>query len=92
MLGQPNTSQQTVVLSNPFPHPNHQMVVNVGYQHPPQGGNHSTSTQGAGPSHTYPTIYMMEVDVSIQTQTKNYDISGNDPKGKEPMGTSANPL
>ena len=32
LLGQPNTAQQTIVLSNPFPHPNQQMVVNAGYQ------------------------------------------------------------
>ena len=68
------------------------MVVNVGYQHPPQGGNRSTPNQGVGPSHTDPTIYMMEVDVSIQTRAKNYDTSGNEPKGKESMGTLANPL
>jgi ribosomal protein L44E len=66
-LGQPNVAQQMVVLSNPFPHLNQQMVVNIGYQHPPQGGNHSSPTQGAGPSHTNPTIYMMEVGVRIQT-------------------------
>jgi hypothetical protein len=35
LLGQPNTAQQTVVLSNPFPHLNQQIVVNFGYQHPP---------------------------------------------------------
>lgn len=34
LLGQPNTTQQTTILSNPFPHPNQQMVVNTGYQHP----------------------------------------------------------
>ena len=68
------------------------MVVNAGYQHPPQGGNHSTSTQGAGPSHIDPTIYIMETDVSIQTWAKNYETSGNERKGKEPMGTLANPL
>jgi hypothetical protein len=68
------------------------MVVNVGYQHPPQGGNHSTSTQGVGSSHTDPTIYMMEADESIQTRSKNCDSSRNETKGKEPMGTSATPL
>ena len=68
------------------------MVVNVGYQHPPQGGNHSASTQGVGPSHTDPTIYMMEADVSIQTWAKNYETSKNEPKDKELMGTSTNPL
>ena len=83
LLGQPNTAQETVVLSNPFPHPNQQMVVNVGYQHPPQGRNHSTSTQGVGPSHIEPTIYMMEADVSIQARAKNYETFGNGPKGKE---------
>jgi hypothetical protein len=92
LLGQPNTTQQTVVLSNPFPHLNQQMVFNAGYQHPPQEGNHSSSTQGAGPSHTDSTIYMMEADVSIQTQAKNYETFRNEPKGKELMGTSANPL
>ena len=40
LLGQPNVTQRTVVLSDPFPHRNKQMVVNIGYQHPPQGGNH----------------------------------------------------
>ena len=68
------------------------MVVNVGYQHSPQGGNHSASTQGLGPSHIDPTIYMMEEDVSIQTWAKNYETFGNEPKVKEPMGTSANSL
>ena len=68
------------------------MVVNVGYQHPPQGGNHPTPPQGAGPSHHDPTIYMMEVDVSIQTQAKKYETPGNEPTGKELVGTSANPL
>ena len=68
------------------------MVVNASYQHPPQGGNHPTSTQGAGPSHTNPTIYMMEADVSIQTRAKKYEAPGNEPTRKEPMGTSANPL
>ena len=80
------------VLSNPFPHPNQQMVVNVGYQHPSQGGNHPAPPQGAGPSHQDPTIYMMEVDVSIQTRAKKYEVLGNEPKGKEPMGALANPL
>ena len=92
MLGQPNVAQQPAILSNLFPHLNQQMVLNVGYQHPPQGGNHSASTQGAGPSNSDPTIYMMEADVSIQTRAKNYETSGNEPKGKEPMATSANPL
>ena len=68
------------------------MVVNAGYQHPPQGGNHSTSTQGFGPSHIDPTIYMMEVDVSIQTQAKKYETPRNEPTGKELIETSANPL
>ena len=67
LLGQLNATQQTVVLSNPFPHLNQQMVVNTGYHHHPQGGNHSASTQGASPSHKDPTIYMMEADVSFQT-------------------------
>ena len=92
LLGQPNTAQQTAILSNPFPHLNQQMVVSVGYQHPPQGGNHLASTQGAGPSHIDPTIYMMEADVSIQAWAKKYEISGSEPMGKESMGTSANPL
>ena len=35
---------------------------------------------------------MMEADVSIQTRAKNYDASRNEPKGKEPLATSANPL
>ena len=68
------------------------MVVNTGYQHPPQGGNHSATTQGAGPCHTDPTIYMMEADVSIQTWAKKYETPGNEPTCKEPMGTSTNPL
>ena len=68
------------------------MAINAGYQQTPQGGNHSASTQGAGPSNTDPTIYMMDVNVSIQTQAKNYETSGNEPKGKEPVATSANPL
>jgi ribosomal protein L44E len=92
LLGHPNAAQQTTVLSNPFPHPNQQMVFNVGYQHPPQGGNHPTPPQGAGPSHTGPTIYMMEADVSIQTRAKKYETPGNEPIGKEPVGTLANPL
>ena len=92
LLGHPNTAQQTVVLSNHLPYPNQQMVVNAGYQHPPQGGNHSTYTQEASPSHIDPTIYMMEADVSIQTWAKKYESFGHEPKGKEPMGTSANSL
>ena len=68
------------------------MVVNVGYQHPLQGGNHPAPPQGAGPSHQDLTIYMMEADVSIQTQAKKYDVTRNEPIGKELMGTSANPL
>ena len=68
------------------------MVVNFGYQHPLQGGNHLASTQGASPSNTDPTIYMMEADVSIQTRDKNYDAPENEPKGKEPLATSTNPL
>ena len=68
------------------------MVVNVGYQHPPQGGNHPAPPQGASPSHQDPTIYMMEVGVSIQTWAKKYETPGNEPTGKEPVGTSANPL
>ena len=68
------------------------MVVNVGYQPTSQRGNHSASTQGAIPSNTDPTIYMMKVDVNIQTRSKNYETSRNEPKGKELMGTSANPL
>ena len=71
LLDQKNTTQQPIVLSNPFPHPNQKMVVNVGYQPTPQGGNHSSSTQGAGPYNTDPTIYMMEANVSIQTRAKN---------------------
>ena len=35
---------------------------------------------------------MMQVDVSIQTQAKKYDALGYELKGKEPVGTSANPL
>ena len=35
LLGQPNAAQQTTILSNPFPHPNQQMLVNVGYPNPP---------------------------------------------------------
>ena len=35
---------------------------------------------------------MMEVDVSIQTQAKKYEALGNESTGKEPVGTSANPL
>ena len=92
LLGEPNATQQTVVLSNPFPHPNQQMIVNVGYQHPSQGGNHPAAPQGDGPSHQDPTIYMMEADLSIQTRAKKYETLGNEPTGKEPMGTSANPL
>ena len=92
LLGQPNVAQQMAILSNHFPHPNQQMVVNDGYQHPPQGGNHLGSTQRAGPSHTNPTIYMMEADMTIQTRAKNYETSGNEPNGKESMGTLANPL
>ena len=92
LLGQPSTAQQRVVLSNLFPHPNWKMVVNVGYQHPLQGGNHTTLTEGAGPSHTDPTIYMMEVDVSIPTRAKKYETPRNEPTGKEPMRTLANPL
>ena len=68
------------------------MVVTTSYQHPSQGGNHLASTQGVGPSNIDPTIYMMEVDVSIQTRAKNYEMSGNEPKGKEQMATLANPL
>ena len=92
LLGQPNAAQQMVVLSNPFPHLNQQMIVNAGYQHPLQGGNQATPTQGVGPSHTDPTIYMMEAGVSIQTQAKKHETPGNDPTGREPMGTLANPL
>ena len=68
------------------------MVFNVGYQQPPQGGNHPTPPQGVVPSHTDPTIYMMEADVSIQTWANKYDVPGNEPIGKELVGTSANPL
>ena len=68
------------------------MVVNTGYQHPLQGGNHTTPTQGAGPSHTNPPNYMMEAGVSIQTQAKKYETPGNESTGKELMGTLANPL
>ena len=92
LVGQPNVAQQMVVLSNPFPHLNQQMVVNAGYQHPLQGGNHSAPTQGASPIHIEPTIYMMEADVSIQTRAKKYETPGNEPIDKEPMGTSTNPL
>ena len=35
---------------------------------------------------------MMEVNVSIQTRAKNYDASKNEPKGKETLATSTNPL
>ena len=35
---------------------------------------------------------MMEADVSIQTRAKNYEAFGNEPKGKEPLATSTNPL
>ena len=35
---------------------------------------------------------MMEADVSIQTRAKKYETPGNETTGKEPMGTSANPL
>lgn len=35
---------------------------------------------------------MMEADVSIQTRAKKYEVPRNEPKGKEPMGTLANPL
>ena len=92
LLDQKNTTQQLVVLSNPFHHSNQKMVVNFGYQQPPQGVNYSASTQGAGPSNTNPTIYMMEADVSIQTRAKKYETPRNEPTGKEPMGISANPL
>ena len=68
------------------------MVANVGYQSTPQGGNHAASAQGVGPSNIDPTIYMMEVDVSIQTHAKNYDTFENESKGKEPLATSASPL
>ena len=68
------------------------MVVNASYQQPPQGGNQPAPPQGVGPSHLDLTIYMMEADVSIQTRAKKYDVPGNEPIGKEPMGTSANPL
>ena len=68
------------------------MVVNVGYQQPLQGGNQPAPPQGDGTSHPDPTIYMMEADVRIQTRAKKYDVPGNEPIGKEPMGTSTNPL
>ena len=56
------------------------------------GGNHTDPTQGAGPSHTDPTIYMMEAGVSIQTRAKKYETPGNEPTCNELMGTSTNPL
>ena len=34
----------------------------------------------------------MEAGVSIQTRAKKYETPGNEPIGKELMGTSANPL
>ena len=68
------------------------MVFNVGYQDPPQGGKHLAPPQGAGPSHQDLTIYMMEADVNVQTRAKKYEALGNEPKVKEPMGTSTNPL
>ena len=68
------------------------MVVNASYQNPPQGGSHPAPTQGASSSHPDPTIYMMEADVNIQTQENKYDVPGNEPTGKEPMGTLTNPL
>ena len=92
LLDQKNTTQQTVVLRNPFPHLNQQMVLNDGYQHPLQGGNHIAPAQGASPSHIDPTIYMMEAGVSIQTHAKKYETPRNEPISKEPVGTSANPL
>ena len=51
LLGKPNPAQQTVLLSNHFPHPNQKMVVNASYEHPLQGDNHSAPTQGSSPSH-----------------------------------------
>ena len=92
LLGQPNAAQQTTILSNPFPHSNQQMVVNAGYQHPPQGGNHPASPQRAGPSHQDLTIYLMEADVSIQTRAKKYNAPGHTPIGTKLVGTLANPL
>ena len=68
------------------------MVVNAGYQNPPQGGNHPAPTQGASSSHPDPTIYMMETDVNIQTRAKKYYVPGNESIGKESMATSATPL
>jgi hypothetical protein len=68
------------------------MVVNAGYQNPPQGGNHPDPTQGASSSHLDPTIYMMETDVNIQTRAKKYDVLGNESTGKEPIATSTTPL
>jgi hypothetical protein len=35
---------------------------------------------------------MMEADVSIQTQVKKYDAPKYKPRGKELVGTLANPL
>ena len=34
----------------------------------------------------------MEADVNVQTRVKTYEVPGNEPKGKELMETSANPL
>ena len=92
LLDQKNATQQTIILSNPFPHLNQKMVASVGYQSTLQGGNHTIPAQGDGPSTTDPTIYMMEADVSIQSHSKNYDASRNEPKGKDPLATSANSL
>jgi hypothetical protein len=68
------------------------MVINTGYQHPPQGGSHPAPPQGAGPSHQDPTIYMMEADVSIEARAKKHEAPRNEPTCKESVGTSANPL
>lgn len=50
------------------------------------------STQGVGSSNIGPQIYMMESDVNIQTRAKNYDIIGNESKGKEPLTSLSSPL
>ena len=50
------------------------------------------STQGVGPPNIGPQIYMMESDVNIQTRAKNYDITWNESKVKEPLASSSSPL
>ena len=68
------------------------MVAIVGNQSTPQGGNQMDSIKGVSPSNTGPQIYMMESDVNIQTRAKNYDITRNKSKGKEPLASSSSPL